>query len=102
MEFGQRDRPRLSIPEEVGNRLACAVPDKWPESGPFAEETNTQAISRIAKQWLATTGLAAAFFVIAPRIAAPAGAHLPIAVAVVFPAIVFGIGAVIQYLRRKR
>jgi len=41
------------------------------------------------------------FFVIAPRVASPTGASPPIAVAVLFPAIVFGIGALIQYLRES-
>ena len=49
------------------------------------------------------TALAAAFFIIAPRLATPnAAARPPIAVAILFPAIVFGIGAVVQYFRRQR
>jgi hypothetical protein len=101
LEFAQQDRPRLSIPDQVANRLARSAADRWPEPGPFPEETDAEAVSRIAKQWLATTTLAAPFFIIAPRIAAPAGAGPPIVIAVLFPAIVFGIGALIQYLRRR-
>jgi hypothetical protein len=49
------------------------------------------------------TALAAAFFIIAPRLATPKAAERPpIAVAILFPAIVFGIGAVVQYFRRER
>jgi hypothetical protein len=102
LEFGAQSYPRLSIPDEVANRLARSASNRWPEPGPFPEESDTQALSRIAKQWLARSGLAAAFFIVVPLIVAPEGARPPIAVAVLFPAIVFGAGAVYQYLRRRR
>jgi hypothetical protein len=44
------------------------------------------------------TGLAATFFVVAPRIVAPAAAGAPIAVAILFPAVVFGIAAVVSFM----
>jgi len=102
LEFGSQGYPRLSIPNEVADRLARAASQNWPEAGPFPEESNTQSLSRIAKQWQASTVLAATFFIVVPRIAAPNGAHPPIAVAILFPAIVFGMGGVYQYLRRRR
>ena len=76
---------------------------RWPESGSFPEETGNEALSRVVNQWLAATCLAAAFFCIAPRLMGPKGVNgPPIAVAVLFPAIVFGIGAMVQYFRRNR
>ena len=47
------------------------------------------------------TSLASAFFIIVPLIAFPNGNGPPIAVAILFPAIVFGIGALIQYASQK-
>jgi nitric oxide reductase large subunit len=83
--------------------MARAAGSRWPERGPFPGETSSQNVSRIAKQWVAMTALAAAFFIIAPRLATPKAAERPpIAVAILFPAIVFGIGAVVQYFRRER
>jgi hypothetical protein len=49
------------------------------------------------------TTLASAFFIIAPLLATSnAAARPPILVAILFPAIVFGIAAAIQYLRQRR
>jgi hypothetical protein len=93
---------RLSLPAEVADRLARAASPHWPEPGPFPEETNADAGSRIFKQWVATTGIAAAFFLIVPRVVAPAGAAPPAIVAILFPAIVFGVVSLFRYVRRDR
>jgi len=103
LSFGRPPIRTLTLPSEVADRLARTAGARWPESGSFPEETNHEALSRVAKQWLAMTCLAAAFFIIAPRLMGPKGANgPPIAVAVLFPAIVFGIGAMVQYFRRNR
>ena len=102
LSFGQPLIGQLSIPAEVANRLARAAGNLWPEAGPFPEETSSEAASRIAKQWMGMTLFAAAFFIIAPRVAFPNGAGPPIVVAVLFPAIVFGVAGLIQYARRPR
>ena len=103
ISFGQPAIGTLTIPAEVANRLARAAGGLWPELGPFPEETSRQASSRIVKQWAAMTGIAAAFFIIVPRLTMPKGAATPpIIVAVLFPAIVFGVVGLIQYLRRQR
>jgi hypothetical protein len=92
----------LTLPSQVADRLARAAGVRWPESGSFPEETDNQALSRVVKQWLAATCFAAAFFCIVPRLIAPKGADgPPIALAVLLPAIVFGIGAMVQFFRRK-
>jgi hypothetical protein len=103
LSFGWPSNGSLTVPAEVADRLARTAGNLWPESGSFPEETSGQAVSRIAKQWAAMTGLAAAFFIIAPRLMGPKGANgPPIPVAALFPAVVFGIGAMVQYFRRNR
>src|SRR3984957_11342513 len=103
LSFGQPSNGNLKVFAEVADRMARAAGNRWPEPGPFPQETRSQSVSRIAKQWVAMTGVAATFFVIAPRLATPNAAERPpVAVAILFPAIVFGVGAVIQYFRRQR
>jgi hypothetical protein len=103
ISFGNPSVGSLTLMADLANRLARVAGKSWPEPGPFPEETNTQASSRILKQWLAMTGFAAAFFIVAPRLITPNGADRPpIVVAILFPAIVFGIAAMVKYLRRPR
>ena len=103
LSFGQPSNGNLKVLAEVADRMARAAGNHWPEPGSFPEETGSQSLSRIAKQWVAMTGLAAAFFIIAPRLmTSNAAARPPILVAILFPAIVFGIGAMVQYFRRQR
>jgi len=101
--FGKPSVGSLTLPAEVTDRLARAAGTSWPEDGAFPEESNAQAGSRIFKQWVVSTCFAATFFIVAPRLMAPNGAAFPpIAVAILFPAVVFGIGSIIRYLMRKR
>jgi hypothetical protein len=103
LSFGRPPAGNLTIRAEVADRIARTAGKPWPESGPFPEPTNAEALSKIVKQWAAMTALAAAFFIIVPRLLSPHRAiGPPIAVAVLFPAIVFGIGAIVQYVRRNR
>jgi hypothetical protein len=94
---------RSACSADVADRLARSAGNRWPEAGTFPEETSHEALSRVAKQWVAMTSLAAALFILAPRLMSRNGRdEPPIAVAVLFPAIVFGIAAMVQYFRRKR
>jgi hypothetical protein len=103
ISFGNPPGGSLTLMADLADRLARLAGKSWPEPGSFPEETNTEASSRILKQWVAMTGCAAAFFIIVPRLVAPNGADWPpTAVAILFPAIVFGIAAIVQYLRRQR
>lgn len=102
LEFGAEGNARLSIPEDIANQLARSAGDKWAEPGPFPEETDAEAVSRIVKQWVAMTAVAAAFFTLAPRMLAPQAPPFPMAVTILFPAVVFAINGLIQYLRRRR
>ncbi len=101
--FGHPTLGNLTVPSDVADRIARAAGVLWPESGAFPEETSNQASSRIIKLWAARTSLAAAFFIIVPRLAMPKGeSGPPIIVAVLFPAAVFGVVGLVQYLRRRR
>jgi hypothetical protein len=93
----------ITLMAHLADRLARVAGKSWPEPGPFLEETTTQASSRLLKQWLAMTVFAAAFFIIAPRLMAPEAAPAPpILVAILFPAVFFGIVALVQYARHPR
>jgi hypothetical protein len=103
LSFGQPSIGKLTVFADVADRMARAAGNHWPEPGSFRKETGGQAVSRIAEQWAFMTTFAAAFFVIAPRLASPKGAAVPpIAAAILFPATVFGIAAIAQYFRRQR
>ena len=75
LSFGQPSTGNLKVFAEVADRMARAAGNLWPEPGSFPQETGSQSFSRIAKQWVAMTGLAAAFFIIMPRLAAPNAAR---------------------------
>jgi len=103
LSFGLPAIGYLVVAAEVADRLACAAGSRWPEPGAFPEETSNQASSRIVKQWLVMTCVAAAFFIVVPRLVMPTGVKAPpIMVAALFPAIVFGVASLVQYLRRDR
>lgn len=103
LSFGQPSIGKLTVFADVADRMARAAGNHWPEPGSFPKETGRQSLSRVAKQWVFMTTLASAFFILAPRLVSPKRAlGPPIAVAVLFPAIVFGIVALVQYLRRQR
>ena len=103
ISFGNPPVGSLTLMADLADRLARAGGIPWPEPGPFPEETDIQASSRIFKQWVAMTGIAATFFIVAPRLGTPQGAPKPpILVAILFPAVVFGVVALVKYARRPR
>ena len=103
ISFGNPPVGSLTLMADLADRLARAAGTPWPEPGPFPEETDTQASSRIFKHWVAMTGIAATFFIVAPRLGTPQDAPKPpILVAILFPAIVFGVVALVKYARRPR
>jgi hypothetical protein len=101
--FGRPVIGTLTVSADVADRLARSARSHWPESDLVTAEARSGAGSRIMKQWLLSTVLAATFFgvaslVILPRHATP----LPILACILFPAIVFGLKAIVQYVRSKR
>lgn len=102
LSLGRPSLGRLRIPAEVADRLARAAPTRWPEQGSFLEEAPSDLRWRLFKRWALATSGASAFFVLVPRLLDPRSSEPPVAVAILFPAIVFGIGSLVQYLRRPR
>ena len=101
LQFGSPGVGSLTIPAHVANRLAHAAMGRWPETGPFPEEKHRDTLRRLLIQWAAITCVAALFFTLAPLAAAPTGSRPPIVVAILFPAIVFGVVTIVRYVREK-
>jgi len=103
LSFGNPPAGSLTLMADLADHLARVAGQSWPEAGSLPEETRTQASSRIFKQWVAMTGIAAMFFIVVSRLMTPNGTgRPPIAVAILFPAIVLGIAAMVQCYRRRR
>jgi hypothetical protein len=100
LRFGGRDFPKVKIPAALADRLAAAVPEHWPEALPPEPETKGRILRSVFLQWLASTTFASAFFILAPRLMSQGVAGPPLAVAIVFPAVVFGLVAAFQAFRR--
>jgi hypothetical protein len=90
---------RLTIARSAANRLARAAGEDWPERSPIPNPTAGEVARLLLIQWALATGLAATFFTVAPRLLSPRALHVPLAVTVLFPGIVFGIGAVITFFQ---
>jgi putrescine transport system ATP-binding protein len=60
--FGNPVVGRLSISVHVADRMARSAMGRWPESGPFAEETRGDVFRRLLTQWGLATSFAAVFF----------------------------------------
>jgi hypothetical protein len=102
LRFGNPSTGRLRIPSYVADRLARASQGRWPEPGPFPQETKIQALNSVVRQWLAFTLLAATFFIVVPRILSPVADFPPISVAILLPAVVFGLGSLFEYFKRTK
>jgi hypothetical protein len=103
ISFGRPAIGKLTVSADVADRLARAASSHWPETELVPEETGVGAASRIVKQWILSTVLAGTFFVIASRVMPPkVGTPPPVLVCVLFPAIVLGFSAIVQYVRSQR
>jgi hypothetical protein len=101
LKFGRPEIGRLLISAYVANSLARSALGLWPEPGPFPEETEEQLVSRLTKLWLFTTISAALFFIVVPRLAHDQH-PIPIAMAILLPALGSGLLILIGYLRKTR
>jgi hypothetical protein len=101
LQFGNPMEGSLTISAHVADRLARAAAGHWPEAGPFKQERRSETFRRLFTQWAALTCFAALFFTLAPVIMAPGGQGPPIVVAILFPAIVFGIGFAVKYFIQR-
>jgi hypothetical protein len=100
-KFGSPVVGTLSIAAHTADRLARAAKGRWPETGPFAEEKGSDTFRRLLIDWAAQTCVAALFFTLVPLAVAPSGSRPPVLVAVLFPAIVFGVVAIVRFLHEK-
>ena len=91
LQFGDPVIGTLSISAGVADRLARAVPEHWPEPGPFPKQKRGDRFRKLLAQWAVSTCAAALFFTLAPMAFAPSGGGPPILVAVLLPASVFGV-----------
>jgi hypothetical protein len=101
LQFGSPAIGSLTIPAHVADRLARAAAGLWPEAGSFSEETRNETLRRLLTQWALMTCVAALFFTLAPLAFAPVEGRPPIVVAILFPAIAFGVLTAVQYLRER-
>jgi hypothetical protein len=101
VQFGNPSTGKLRIPSYVADRLARASLGRWPEPGPFPQETKLQALNSVLRQWLVVTLLAATFFIVVPRMTSP-NAKVPVSVAILLPAIVFGSACTFEYFKRTK
>lgn len=97
LRFGKPVIGRLTISGGLANRLARATMGRWPEAGPFPKEQRRAVFRRLLIEWAALTCFAAFFFLFAQ----PRGDSLPISVAILFPAIVFGVAFLVEFITSK-
>jgi hypothetical protein len=101
LEFGSPSVGSLTIPAHVANKLARAAMGRWPETVPFPEEKRRDTLRRLLTQWAAITCAAVLFFTLVSLAIAPPEARPPIVVAILFPAIVFGVFTIVRYVRDR-
>ncbi|HEX4506192.1 MAG TPA: hypothetical protein VH722_10720 [Alphaproteobacteria bacterium] len=92
----------LTVLATVADQLALAASTRWPEAAPPQAETRRDVFRRFVRLWLISTAFAATFFAVVPRLVAPEADFPPIATAILFPAMVFGVGFLTQYRNQTR
>jgi hypothetical protein len=95
LQFGKPIAGTLAVEAYIANELARAAGERWPEAGPIAEETRRDLIRRLIIQWAIMTGVAALVLTVAPLVA---GVHVPISLAILFPAIGLGIATIARFV----
>jgi hypothetical protein len=102
LQFGNPPAGTLRIPSYLADRLGRASLGRWPEPGPFPEETSSEVFVSIAKQWIVVTLLAATFFIVVPRMVSPDANFPPVSVAILLPGVVFGFASAFEYFKRTK
>jgi hypothetical protein len=102
LQFGRPWIGTLTISNNLADRLARAAVEHWPEAGPFPPEPTRAIALRYSALWAIATTFAALFFTVVPRVMAPRAVRPPVAVAVLFPAIGFGVAFLVQFLKERR
>ena len=101
LEFGVPAVGRLSVSARVATRLARASMGRWPEPEFPPPESRRDLVRRVLGQWAVSTGIAALFFTCAPKVLGARDAGPPVTVAILLPAIVFGLGAIVSFFYQK-
>jgi hypothetical protein len=101
LQFGKPVIGRLRIQTQAADRIAGAAAGCWPEPGPLPEQKPEDRIRSLLAGWAVMTSLAALFFIFVPRVVGPSDAGPPIAVAILFPAIVFGVVSIVRFVAGK-
>jgi hypothetical protein len=99
LQFGNPVVGTLSISGNTADRLAAAAAGRWPESPPFFSESARHQFRRLLPAWALASGCAAISFVIVSLVVAPASARPPIAIAILLPAIFFGLVWMVRFFR---
>jgi hypothetical protein len=102
LRFGNPSHGKLILRNHVANRLAQAAPGLWPEVEIPAEETHSNTLRSVLSLWALQTLIASTFFLVVPRMMAPAKAHPPVLVAILFPSVLFGLVAILDYWNRRK
>lgn len=97
LQFGSPPAGRLTLSTSTVDDLRRAAGSACLEQGPLTEETREDAFRRLATMWLAYTVLASAFYFVVPRLLSSDGGGPPVAVAILFPATVFGLVFLVRY-----
>jgi hypothetical protein len=100
MAFGSTGS--LTVLAVIADRLARALPERWPEKDAPAAETRREIFVRLAKLWLLVAGVASAFLSVVILSLPSTETGPPPAVAILFPAIVFGLSFLLQYWSQAR
>ena len=101
LQFGNPVIGSLTISGNTAHRLAAATAGHWRESGPFSSESARYHLRWLLPAWALATACAAAFFIIVSMVVAPGPARPPIAIAILLPAVFFGLVLAVRFLRRN-
>lgn len=101
LQFGGRAGSALTLRASLANLLARTAGGAWPEAGDFPSPDRGALLTRAVIEWVLLTGLAAAFFTLAPWAASGGRVVIPPAVTLGFPAVVLGLAVMIQYVRQR-
>jgi hypothetical protein len=102
LQFPNPVRATLRISGYTADRLARVAGERWPEAGPFLQEKWGDHARRLLAHWAVVTSFFALFFIVVPLAVAPGGSRPPILLAILFPALFFGVGFVVRFFFERR
>lgn len=102
LRFGEPAVGTISLSADLANRLARGSAGRWPEAGPFPAAERGAIFRGLFAQFVVLSALSGVFFTVVPRLTAPPGEGPPVLVAILFPAIFFGVFFLLRYVRQTR